>query len=129
MNYPACPLPPGSDVYAYLRDSGGDDQDLASQRDYVIGYCKRHRLNLFRVFEDSALKGSSTVGRDEFEEMIDLARSSDKPLVAGILYWDIKRFARNKDDSQFFKADLRRRGYRLISLSDNIPEGDAGGLI
>jgi site-specific DNA recombinase len=42
----------------------------------------------------------------------------------GILLWDLKRFARNLLDSQFYKADLRRRGWTLIFLSDDIPETD-----
>ena len=124
FTFPACPLPPGAAVWAYLRDSGGETQDLASQRAYVLAYCEHHRLSLVRLFEDSAISAGSVAGREEFELMIELGRLSTSPTVDGILYWDIKRFARNQLDSQFYKADLRRRGYKLISLSDDIPDSE-----
>lgn len=124
FNFPACPLPAGSPVWAYLRDSGGETQDLASQRAYVLAYCEFHRLRLARLFEDGAISGGSVAGRDEFELMVEMARISSPPAVDGILYWDTKRFARNQLDSQFYKADLRRRGYKLISISDDIPDSE-----
>lgn len=124
-----CPLQPNSRVWAYIRDSGGDGQDLASQRAYLTAYCAHYRLILVRLFEDSAVSGGSTAGRDEFGRLIDLARRGTVPDVEAILYWDTKRFARNQNDSIFYKADLRRRGYRLVSLSDDIPDGPFGTVI
>ena len=129
FQFPLCPLPPLSRVWVYLRDSGGETQDLASQRSYVLAYCEHYQLRLERVFEDGAISGGSTIGRDEFGLMIDLARQNSKPMVDGILYWDTKRFARNQLDSQFYKGDLRRRGYRLISLSDDIPDNEFSVVI
>lgn len=120
-NFPPCPLAPGSSVWVYLRDSGGETQDLASQRNYALAYCQHYKLHLAKLFEDAATPGSSTTRRDEFELMIYEARQQNKR-VDGILYWDLKRFARNQTDSMFFEADLERRGYRLISLSDDIPD-------
>lgn len=127
-NFPDCPLKPGSHVWLYLRDSGGETQDLSSQRDYGLAYCQHHKLIIDRAFEDGAISGESIVKRDDFGLMIELAHTSKKPLVDGIIYWDTKRFARNQLDSQFYKSDLRRRGYKLISLSDNIPDGEMGIL-
>jgi DNA invertase Pin-like site-specific DNA recombinase len=129
FNFSPCPLPPGSPVWAYLRDSGGDGQDLASQRAYVLGYCDHHNLILLRTFEDAAISGGSTHKRDEFELMIDLSRQQKPNPVKAILFWDLKRFARNLIDSQFYKADLRRRGYTLHSLSDDIPDSDISPIL
>ncbi|RLC63217.1 MAG: hypothetical protein DRI48_08680, partial [Chloroflexi bacterium] len=53
-------------------------------------------------------------------------RAPDAP--DGILLWDLKRFARDRLDNAFFKADLRRRGYTVIFLSDNIPQGGIGHI-
>jgi len=128
FTFPPCALPPGSLVWAYLRDSGGESQDLASQRAYMLAYCQHYELHLDRFFEDAAVSGSSTLGRERFDAMIDLARRSDLPATDAILYWDIKRFARNFDDSQYYKADLRRRGYLLIPLADDIPDGKIGRM-
>lgn len=122
-----CPLPPGSLVWAYLRVSGDEQADrgvpIAGQRQKAQDYADAHQLVITRWFVDEAKSGGSTVRRDQFNEMIDLSRDKPAP-VHGLLVWDLKRFARNLLDSQFHKADLRRRGYTLIFLSDDIPETD-----
>ncbi len=93
FNFPNCPLLPGAPVWAYLRDSGGDGQDLSSQRAYyVLGYGKPYRLKLARLFEDTAISGGSTFKQEEFELMIEPARRTDTP----------------KLNSQFYKSNLRR---------------------
>lgn len=109
-------------MWAYLRDSGGDTQDLASQRAYLLAYCNHYKLNLVRLFQDAATSGGTVTHREEFEAMIDEARKDNASQVTGILYWDLKRLARNQLDSAFFEADLERRGYKLVSLSDEIPD-------
>ena len=114
---------------------GGDEQERSvdQQRREAEAYCARHHLVLVRVFADEARPGGTVVGREAFEELIHYCRqmapdvrrrSPEAP--AGILLWDLKRFARNTLDNAFFKADLRRRGYELVFLSDNIPSGDIG---
>lgn len=125
-SFSPCSLGPGSRVWLYFRDSGGDAQDTASQRSFGLAYCEHYRLHVDRVFVDAAISGRSVTGREEFELMIELTKRGKKPIVDAILYWDTKRFARNQDDSQFYKADLRRRGYQLVSLSDGIPDGAIG---
>ena len=79
--FPACPLPPLSKVWAYLRDSGGDAQDLASQRAYMLAYCEHHQLRLEQVFEDSAISGGSVAGREQFELMVEMARRAERPVA------------------------------------------------
>jgi DNA invertase Pin-like site-specific DNA recombinase len=125
-HFPPCSLPPGSPVWAYLRIST-DDQDITSQENYVINYCKHYGLVPIRIFKD-VMSGGQASNRDEFQLMISEARHHDKPIVKGILYWDIKRFARNKLEHQFYSAELKLKGYKLISLSDNIPDGPVGEL-
>jgi len=41
-----CPLPPGTHVVAYCRDSGGDEQDrsVAQQIDVAREYCQHDNL-------------------------------------------------------------------------------------
>lgn len=124
--FPSCLLPPGSPVWAYLRIST-EDQDITSQRNYVLDYCKHYKLVPIRIFED-VMSGGQASNRDEFQLMVAEARRHDKPVVSGILYWDVKRFARNKLESDYYSAELRLKGYKLISLSDNIPEGPMGEL-
>ncbi len=124
-----CPFPPGASVAAYLRDSGGEEQDqsIPQQETEVRKYCAAHKLTLTDLYKDEARSGASTVGRDAFWEMIHHFHNGAGE--AGVLIWRTNRFGRNINDSQFYKADLRRRGYIVHSLKDNIPEGSAGQLI
>jgi len=93
-----------------------------------LEYIERHGLVLDRLFVDEATPGSSLAGRDAFEEMIYLSRQDPRP-VEGIVLWSSSRFARNLLDAQFFKADLRRRGYKIISMTDDLPGGDLDVIV
>lgn len=124
-----CPFQPSDTVAAYLRDSGGDDQDLsvAQQLTEVRAWCASNKLALTITFTDEAKGGSTTVGRDNFWQMIHHFHNG--ATEKGILIWRTNRFGRNINDSQYYKADLRRLGFIVHSLKDIIPEGSAGQLI
>jgi len=122
------PFPPGASFNAYCRDSGGDSQDLSvpQQESAIRTWCTDHGFILVHVFTDSARPGSSIVGRQGFQDMLHHFRSGAPE--AGLVIWSYNRFARDIDDSQFFRADLRRRGYLIYSLTDQIPDGPMGRL-
>jgi DNA invertase Pin-like site-specific DNA recombinase len=74
-----------------------------------------------REFKDERPGGVSTRNRKAFELMIHLARQ--KPRQADMLIvWEFSRFARNQVDSQFYRAELRRNGWKLLSMKDDIPK-------
>ena len=128
------PPPPGlsagARVWAYLRDSGGpaQEQSVDQQEREIADYCKRHKLNLVRVFRDVARSGGSVIGRDEFMAMIDLSQN-DGSRPRAILIWNFARFARDYNDFVFYKATLNKRGVILHSLTDQIPVDDFAGRI
>lgn len=123
------PFPPHSRVVAYLRDSGGTDQDLSvdQQKEFVINWCKENNLILTAVFADEARPGSSVIGRTKFLEMI---RYFEDPacLDQGVLIWKYSRFSREIDDSQYYRSLLRIKGYIVHSLKDDVPNDDFGRL-
>lgn len=122
-------LEPGSLVWCYLRYST-DDQNLDSQEQVIREWCKEYRLNLGPLFKDEARSGKTTAGRQQFLHMIELlekATGVERP--AGIVFWNFARFSRDYDDSQYFKAHLRRLGYKLQSLIDKIPSGLEGRVL
>jgi site-specific DNA recombinase len=131
MNYipPPSELSPGSSVCCYLRDSGGDgqEQSTAQQRRVIDAYCVKHGLILAKVFEDEARTGGTTKGRNEFFEMIELAQSPQRP--DGLLVWNYARFARDMDDSAFYRALIRKKGMAIHSLTDPIPPGEFSRVI
>lgn len=119
---------PGSLVCAYLRDSGGESQELSTQQQLaaIVNYCQENGIILSEVFQDLARPGSTTVGRDGFQSMLDHFRHNAPE--AGLIIWSFSRFARDFDDASFYRADLRRRGYILYSISDQVPDGHLGRL-
>ena len=125
-------LPPGSRVFAYLRDSGGRDQEqsVSQQRADIAAYCKQYGLYLDPeyIFADVARSGGTTKGRDQFEAML-AAAADPQTRPVGLLVWSLSRFSRDVDDSAFYKAFLRRLGVVIHSLIDNIPEGLAGRIL
>lgn len=120
------PFQPGDLVGGYFRDSGGDTQELSigQQEAAFYEFCARTGLIAGAIFEDAARPGSSTIGRDGFQAMMEHFRRG--AAEKGLVIWSYSRFARDFDDAAFFRADLRRRGYLLHSLNDAIPEGNMG---
>jgi DNA invertase Pin-like site-specific DNA recombinase len=121
------PFSPGDRVCAYFRDSGGEDQDLSvdQQSSEFSAWCKASGLVPGRVFIDRARPGSSVVGREDFLAMMRHFRSGEAS-EKGLVVWKYSRFSRDVDDAAFYRADLRRLGFIIHSLHDNIPEGPEG---
>ncbi len=118
-------LPPGSLVWAYLRHSPGEEQTVVSQRRDVEEYVRGHQLVVAQWYVDEALSGGTGIveTRAAFERMLADSRRQPPP-VAGVLIWDLSRFSRDLLEPQFYLADLRLRGYRVISIHDDLPDGE-----
>ena len=125
------PFLPGSQVVAYVRYSGGVEQGLKDrsakeQTHEIQQFCDKNNLILFRVFEDAGISGTSLKGRNAFFDMITLLKSKPKPDIAGIIIWSLSRFARDLNTAQFYKADLRRRGFVIYSLTEPMEDSATG---
>jgi site-specific DNA recombinase len=115
-------LPPGSHVWCYLRHSPGDNQTIDSQKAGMQDWCAGNAWIIDRMWIDEAVEGSRE-DRQQFQEMMALARQ-DMRSVDGIALWSFSRFARDQLDSQFYKAELRKRGYVIVSKIDDVPSGE-----
>ena len=126
---PPTDTPKNPTAWAYLRDSGGENQDrsVSRQLGQVRAYCAKYGITLVRTYQDEARSGTSTAGRDNFHRMIANAQRGERPDL--ILLWSFSRFARNVEDAQYYKATLRKLGIRIHSLTDPIPEGHFGPVI
>jgi DNA invertase Pin-like site-specific DNA recombinase len=127
---PHPPYPPGSLVWGYLRDSGGDaqEQSVPQQKAELTSYCQHYGLVIAHIFADVAKSAASVVGRDAFLDMVDMSADADlRP--DGLLLWNFARFARDLDDSSYYKALLRRNGLIIHSLTDPIPDGIYGRIV
>ncbi len=126
-------FPAGARVVGYARDSGGREQNLSviQQREAIGTWCSEHGLILSRIYEDIARSGASVAGRDQFIELITYfsANNGNKPPELGVILWEISRLSRDYNDCQYYLADLRRQGYIIYSLTDNLPPGLDGQML
>ncbi len=115
-------LPAGSVVWVYLRHSPGDAQTIDSQREGMQTWCAERGWTIDRYWVDEGISGSRE-DCDEFQAMLSAARQIPRQ-VDGILVWSFSRFARSQLDAQFYKADLRKRGYVVQSKIDDVPDNE-----
>jgi len=136
---PDCPLPPGTHVVLYTRDSGGEEQDrsVTQQREAAQEYCARYGLVLDHIYSDEAEKATAVEKRDEFGAMMtnlrrrfpviyDPAkrsqRAKEKPF--GLLCWKSNRLGRDLIHTRHVKSDLRLRGITIVSLVSTFETGN-----
>jgi len=120
-------LPAGSHVWVYLRHSPGDTQTIESQVHAMQEWCAANGWIIDRMFIDEGIEGSKEQ-RPQFQEMMASARQVPRP-VDGIVVWSFSRFARNQLDAQFYKAGLRKRGYVIVSKTDELPNNEMAPLM
>ena len=120
---------PGSRLVAYLRDSGGRDQNLSiTQQEHAVGaWCREHSCLLTRVFKDVARSGTTTTGREQFLAMV--AYLDEHTPERGLLLYELARFSRDYDDTMLYLSDLRRRGIVVHSITDPVPNTLDGRLM
>lgn len=125
-----CPLPPGSIVAAYCRDSGGAEQENSTEQQLqeIRVYTTEHQLTLptALIFTDKERSGTTTEHREGFYRMIAALDVAPRPCAAVILY-SSSRFARNQNDAAFYRAMLKRMGYIILYASGDVPN-DAGDI-
>ena len=119
---------------AYIRVSTDDQLDLSpdSQLDEIKKYAATNDIVLspdYIFMEQEGRSGKKAENRPEFQRMISTAKVKPKPFDC-ILVWKFSRFARNQDESTFYKGMLRKKlGIEVVSVSEPLMEGMYGRLI
>ncbi len=128
---PPATLPVGSDVIAYLRDSGGPNQEdsIGQQERAIIDYCKKYGLALSRIYSETA-SGRKTKNRNQFLEMVNTIMTCPDDLrPRGLILWAYSRFSRDVADFNYYLYGLLTKGLIIHSLTEQIPEGLTGQII
>lgn len=135
-----CPLPPGTHVVVYCRDSGGDEQDrsVTQQMEVAREYCQHHNLVLDKLYVDESKLSSNTDKRDALQELLsDLRRrfkhvndrykrekaAREKPF--GVIFWKSNRLGRDSIEATNIKTNLRLRGITIVDLVTSANTGNA----
>lgn len=116
----------------YIRVSTDDQAELSpdSQLETVRAWAGQHGYLVPEqyIYVDEGISGRRADKRPAFNDMIALAKQKDRPIDA-ILLWKFSRFARNQEESIFYKSMLRRNGVEVVSVSEPIIDGPFGTLI
>lgn len=119
---------------AYIRVSTDDQLDYSpeSQLDEIKKFSEKNGYIILEdciFMEPEGHSGKKADNRPEFQRMIATAKQTPKPFDA-ILVWKFSRFARNQDESTFYKSMLRKKlGIDVISVSEPVLDGMYGRLI
>ena len=118
---------------AYIRVSTDDQDELSpeSQLDEIRKYAKREGIILLEdcIYIEEPISGRKAKNRPKFQEMIARAKESDCPFSV-ILLWKFARFARNQEESIFYKSILRSKcKVDVVSITEPLIAGPFGKLI
>ena len=118
---------------AYIRVSTDDQIEFSpdSQLKKIQEYASHHQICLPSeyIFLDEGISGRNVDNRPAFLHMIQLARQKPRPFDQ-ILVWKFSRFARNRQDSIFYKSMLRKEcGIDVISITEQLSDDPTSILI
>ena len=118
---------------AYIRVSTDDQIELSpeSQLEEIRKYAQREGILLLddQIYIDAGISGKKAERRPEFMRMIATAKSPDCPFSV-ILLWKYSRFARNQEESIFYKSILRSKcNIDVVSVTEPLIAGPFGSLI
>ena len=118
---------------AYIRVSTDDQMELSpdSQLVKIREYAAKNDLLLLPqyIFHDDGISGRAAQKRPGFQQMIAAAKDPSHPFDV-IVVWKFSRFARNQEESIFYKSILRSKcKVDVISVSEPLIAGPFGSLI
>lgn len=117
---------------AYIRVSTEDQIEFSpdSQLKRIREYAGSRNILLPDdfIYVDEGISGRSADNRPAFLHMIRTARQKPRPFDQ-ILVWKFSRFARNRQDSIFYKSMLRKEcGIDVISVTEQL-SGDSTSIL
>lgn len=120
---------------AYVRVSTNDQTELSpdAQIRVILDAAKADGYIIppeFIFVEHRGISGRKAENRTEFLRMISIAKCQNPAPFKRLYLWKFSRFARNQEESIFYKGILRKKcGIEVKSVSEPLPEGMFGRLI
>ncbi len=115
-------------LYARVSSDRQDvDLSVAAQMRALREYASRNGYLVVREFVDEAESGR-IADRPQFRKMIDEAGRSNAPFQE-ILVWKFSRFTRKREHAVAFKSMLRRKGVRVVSITEHADDTPTGKLM
>ncbi len=115
-------------LYARVSSDRQDvDLSVAAQMRALREYAARNGYLVVREFVDEAESGR-IADRPQFRKMIDEAGKANAPFQE-ILVWKFSRFTRKREHAVAFKSMLRRKGVRVVSITEHADDTPTGKLM
>ena len=114
-------------LYARVSSNRQDvDLSVSAQLRALRDYAKKNGYVVAREYVDEAESGR-IADRPQFTNMIDAAAKPNAPFKE-ILVWKFSRFTRKREHAVAFKSMLRRRGIRVVSITEHADDTPTGKL-
>ena len=115
-------------LYARVSSDRQDvDLSIAAQLRALRDYAEKHDYLVAREYVDEAESGR-IADRPEFQKMLNEANKPEAPFKE-ILVWKFSRFTRKREHAVAFKSMLRRRGVRVVSITEQADDTPTGKLL
>ena len=111
-------------LYARVSSDRQDvDLSISAQLRALRDYAAKNGYIVAREYVDEAESGR-IADRPEFRKMIDEASKPNAPF-GEILVWKFSRFTRKREHAVAFKSLLRRKGVRVVSITEQADDTPA----
>ena len=121
------PLTPAA-LYARVSSDRQDvDLSVSAQLRALKDYAKANGYSVAREYVDEAESGR-VADRPQFREMIEEGSKPNSPFEI-ILVWKFSRFTRKREHAVAFKSMLRRKGIRVVSITEHADDSPTGKLM
>ena len=115
-------------LYARVSSDRQDvDLSVSAQLRALRDYAQKHGYLVAREYVDEAESGR-IADRPQFQKMLNEATKPEAPFQE-ILVWKFSRFTRKREHAVAFKAMLRRRGVRVVSITEHADDSPTGKLM
>ena len=105
-------------LYARVSSDRQDvDLSVAAQLRALRDHARKNDYMIVREYVDEAESGR-IADRPQFRKMIDEATKPEAPFKE-ILVWKFSRFTRKREHAVAFKSMLRRKGVRVVSITEH----------
>ena len=126
MKHSSDPTPAA--LYARVSSDRQDvDLSVSAQLRALRDYAEKNGYAIVREYVDEAESGR-IADRPQFRKMLDAAERPDAPFRE-ILVWKFSRFTRKREHAVAFKSMLRRRGVRVVSITEHADDSPTGKLM
>ena len=115
-------------LYARVSSDRQDvDLSVAAQLRALRDYADKNGYSIAREYVDEAESGR-IADRPQFRRMLDEASRPEAPFKE-ILVWKFSRFTRKREHAVAFKSMLRRKGVRVVSITEHADDSPTGKLM